>query len=98
MVEMFYVSEMCESVSGCVWVVSGWDGLGTLSASLESLNECLLFNFDVNLYVEYVLVDNLMDGEDDGGWGDEDGEDEGMCEGGEYEDDWKNLVEALKSM
>ena len=65
--------------------MSGRDGLGTLPASLESLNECLLFNSDVNPYVEYALVDNLMDGEDDGGRGDEDGEDEGTREGGEYE-------------
>ena len=96
--EMFYASETRESASGRARVVSGRDGLGTLPASLESLNECLLFNSDVNPYVEYALVDNLMDGEDDGGRGDEDGEDEGTREGGEYEDDWKNLAEAPKSM
>ena len=96
--EMFYASETRESASGRARVVSGRDGLGTLPASLESLNECLLFNSDVNPYVEYALVDNLMDGEDDGGRGGEDGEDEGTREGGEYEDDWKNLAEAPKSM
>ena len=96
--EMFYASETRESANGRARVVSGRDGLGTLPASLESLNECLLFNSDVNPYVEYALVDNLMDGEDDGDWGGEDGEDEGTREGGEYEDDWKNLAEAPKSM
>ena len=96
--ERFDASGTRERAGGGARVVSGRDGLGTLPASLESLNECLLFNSDVNPYVEYALVDNLMDGEDDGGRGDEDGEDEGTREGGEYEDDWKNLAEAPKSM
>jgi len=72
---------------------SGRDGLGTLPASLESLNECLLFNSDVNPYVEYALVDNLMDGDEED---DEDGEAKDEDED-EY-DDWKNLADAPTSM
>jgi WAS family protein 1 len=89
--EMFYASETRARARAR-------DGLGTLPASLESLNECLLFNSDVNPYVEYALVDNLMDGDDgdDGGRGDD--ADEGAGAGAEFEDDWKNLAEAPKSM
>lgn len=79
---------------------SGRDGLGRLPARIESLNECLLFNSDVNPYVEYAVGDNLMrhgKGEGDargGGYG----TDEERDAENEYEDDWKNLADAPKSI
>ena len=67
---------------------SGRDGLGTLPACVESVNECLLFNSDVNPYVEYALVDHLMSDEEEGSDIGDDVEKED-----EYED-WKNLADA----
>ena len=77
----------------------GRDGLGRLPARIESLNECLLFNSDVNPYVEYALVDNLMregkrESDASGGYG----TDKEANEEDEYEDDWKNLADAPKSI
>ena len=76
---------------------SGRDGLGTLPECLESLNEALMFNSSVNPYVEYDLMDNLVHGDEGEG---EDAGASGDVEKAtdEYEDDWKNLAEAPKSM
>ena len=67
---------------------SGRDGLGTLPACVESVNECLLFNSNVNPYVEYALVDHLMSDVEEGSDIGDDVEKED-----EYED-WKNLADA----
>ena len=93
--EMFW-QEMSRDASSGRALASGRDGLGTLPAKLDSLNECLLFNTDVNPYVEYALVDNLMNADED----ELDGDDEDGSKSDEDDeyDDWKNLADAPTSM
>ena len=98
--EMYWKSA-AEALHGCDGKsgARGTDGLGRLPARIESLNECLLFNSDVNPYVEYALVDNLMrPGKGEGDAGDGYATDEEAGEADEYEDDWKNLADAPKSI
>jgi len=93
--EMFWREAARDASSGRA-LASGRDGLGTLPATLDSLNECLLFNTDVNPYVEYALVDNLMNADDD----EFDGADGGELKSDDEDkyDDWKNLADAPTSM
>ena len=93
--EIFWREAARDASSGRA-LASGRDGLGTLPATLDSLNECLLFNTDVNPYVEYALVDNLMNADDD----EFDGADGGELKSDDEDeyDDWKNLADAPTSM